>query len=165
MTIFQICAVRQHSKAREIFATYDIESIDKANANKAVPDLIREDNLFKPFKEASSYVCGLVTEVYSVPVQLRVSHIQNFRGFLERKAVLLIRSVERLGDKKANTDTLNSAILKRIKTDILRLGNEADFALILAIAEGISPGIGVSIFGTIQEDLEKRFNDLWGMNI
>lgn len=100
-------------------------------------------------------------EVFKIPVQVRISHIQHFRRFLDRKAVVLIRAAK--ADLKLKKPNMTSTMLKSLKSDILRITNETDFALILSIAERISPGVGVTVYGTMQEDLEKRFNDLWGL--
>lgn len=48
MTILQLIAVRQHAKAREMYASYQLESLDKGSAT--LPDLLKVDNLFKHFK-------------------------------------------------------------------------------------------------------------------
>lgn len=97
-----------------------------------------------------------------IPKEVRISHIQHFRRFLERKAVLLIRVAK--SDCKINQKpNMSSPMLKTLKHEILRVTNEMDFILILSIAERVTPGIGVVVFGTIQEELEKRFSDLWGL--
>jgi len=163
--IYQLCAIRQHAKARETYRANEIESINKSG--KVIPDtMLKEENLFKQFKEPSMMVHSFLNEVFCIPVPLRISHIQHFRRFLERKAVVLIRAVERMNEekRKTNAENLSTNELRRIKTDILRLSNDSDLTLILAIAEGIFPGITVSIYGNLQQVVEKRFNDLWGLN-
>lgn len=104
----------------------------------------------------------LLNEVFSIPTPIRAAYVRNFRRFLERKAVLLIHAAEKLSDDKKKP--LTSSSLKRLKTEILRMQSDTDFSLLLAIADRLSPGIALSIYGTIQEDLEKRFNDLWGLS-
>merc|ERR1711974_195415 len=58
MTIFQICAIRQHAKAREMFASHEIDSIEKGS-HRSISDFLKEDNLFKLFKEPAYLVCTL----------------------------------------------------------------------------------------------------------
>lgn len=149
-------SVKHHSKAREMYKASCIESVDQF---KPLPDLLKEEFLFKPQKETSSFVQTLLTELTPLPSSLRVPLILHFRRLLERKSVVLIRCAECTDD---NASTRSGPLKKRVK-DILH-ANEADFAIIITIAEQISPGISVLVYGTIQDDLEKRFNDLWGVN-
>lgn len=84
--------------------------------------------------------------------------MRNFRRFLEKKAVLLIQSVAKFLENERKP----FLPIKKVKYEILRVSNDVDFALILSVAEKLSPGTTFHVYGTQQEDLEKRFNDLWG---
>ena len=153
-------SVRQHHKAREMFKKYEIDIVDQP---KPIPDLLKEESLYKPVKEISHLVHTLLQEVLLIPPAFRTSYVQNFRLFLEKKSVVLIRCVACTADEKKRNN-IPAALLKKIRVDVLRAPTDADFALLLSIAERISPGISVSVFGIAQDDLEKRFNDLWGVS-
>ena len=153
-------SVRQHVKAREMFKKYEIDLVEQP---KPLPDLLKEESLYKAVKEPSPFVTALLQELLHIPETFRVSYVQNFRNQLEKKALVLIRCVASVADERRRSN-IPAAVLKRIRVDVLRTSSDADFALLLAVAERISPGVGVSIFGVAQDDLEKRFNDLWGIN-
>lgn len=147
--------VKHHSKARDVLNQFYIESTEKSQ--DSLPDLLKEEFLFKSMKETSPFVNTLFNEISPLPSPLRVPIILHFRKFLERRSIVLIRFAEAPDD----TSGPRSGLKKRVK-DLFN-ANEVDFAIILALAESISPGVSVKVYGTTQDELEKRFNDLWGV--
>jgi len=114
------------------------------------------EGLFRPLRGVSPMVSKMLVEVLRLPHSLREGYIAQMMRLLIRKAVVLIKYVEA---ELAHTNTLGDGVVKKIRTD-LSLTNEADFAVLLGLAEKLKPGVYVTLAGdptTIEEVLDVLF--------
>jgi hypothetical protein len=116
------------------------------------------DGLFRLLKAGPSLlVTRILTEVCRLQQQeLREGYIAQAMRLLMRKAVVLIKYVDA---ELAEATTLGEGVVKRIRTD-LSIPHDADFDVLLAIAEKLRPGSYVTLAGD-PTTIEEKFIELF----
>jgi len=117
-----------------------------------------QDGLFRVVKSAAPCIEKMLQEVFSLPNALREAYIAHSIRLLIRKAVLLIKYVE-AELERAQCANLEASIVKKIRID-LDISSEADFSVLLGIAEKLSPGIYVALAGD-PASIEEKFVELF----
>jgi len=133
--------------------------IDKLLTLKTKENLwTTQDGLFRTVKTCAPCVENMLIEALRLPASVREGYIVQSMRMLVRKAVVLIKYVE-AGLEKAMSPYLEASIVKKIRVD-LDISSEADFTVLLGIAEKLSPGMYVALAGD-PASIEAKFVELF----
>jgi len=156
MTIKQTHPFHEYAVLRREFLNMEIE---KLVSMKSKDNLwTTQDGLFHPIKASAACVEKLLTETFRLPMELREGFIVQYLRLLSRRAVVMIKYVE-AELEKAKSPNLEASIVKKIRSD-LDLTAESDFAVLLGIAEKLSPGMYVALAGD-PASIEAKFVELF----
>eukprot|EP01121_Diplochlamys_sp_Union-15-3_P015612 TRINITY_DN5203_c0_g1_i1.p1 TRINITY_DN5203_c0_g1~~TRINITY_DN5203_c0_g1_i1.p1 ORF type:complete len:318 (-),score=52.49 TRINITY_DN5203_c0_g1_i1:50-1003(-) len=120
-----------------------------------------QEGFFRPVKHAAGCIIKIINEVFRLPEDLREGYIVQSMRLLSRKAVVLIKYVEAFmaqPEEGTRPDVLDPGIIKKIRQDLDL--SEADFTVLLGLAEKMSPGIYVTLVGDPGK-IERKFIELF----
>ena len=100
---------------------------------------------------------NMLIELFRLPHFLREGYLYHFLRLLDRRAVVMIKYADTKLDHSA--DILESSALKKMRQD-LELTSDADFFLLLGVAERLSPGIYFALAGD-PATIEEKFIELF----
>jgi len=155
-TVKQTHPFHEYSVLRKEFICLDVDRLVGQAPPQEQNMWSARDGLFRPLKSYSPLVNRMLVEVFRLPHGLREGYITQAMRLLTRKAVVLIKYVEA---ELAHSNTLGEGVVKRIRVD-LALTSEADFSVLLGIAEKLKPGIYVALAGD-PTTIEEKFIELF----
>jgi len=117
-----------------------------------------QEGLFRIVKASAPVIDKILLDVFSLPTSLREEYIAESMRLLTRKAALLIKYVE-AELEKGQCANLEASIVKKIRFD-LDIASEADFSVLLGIAEKLEPGIYIALAGD-PASIEEKFVELF----
>jgi C9orf72-like protein family len=125
-----------------------------------------EDNLFssshegllRPVKLAAPLVIDMVQSLIVLPLSLREGFIVEFKASLAHRAAILIAYTER-ERMRSDGGILDVSTIRRVRAD-LNLDSNADFAMLLSVADRFQPGIYSVMAGDLQA-IEAKFSELF----
>jgi len=157
MTVRQTHPFHEYSVLRREYLNMELE---KLVSTKSRDNLwAAQDGLFRPVKAGAPCVDFLIVETFRLPHCLREAYINQSMKLLLRKASVLIKYVEAELEHVSPLTNLEASVVKKIRAD-LDLNNDADFTVLLGIAEKVSPGIYVALAGD-PASIEAKFVELF----
>jgi len=158
LTVLQTHPFHEYCVLRKEFMKMEMEKILTSKHKENL--WTAQDTLFRQVKSIAPCIEKLVIEVYRLPHSLREGYIAQSMRLLIRKAVILIKYVEAEVDvQRSNLGTLEASVVRKIRQD-LDLTSDSDFAVLLGIAEKLSPGIYVALAGD-PASIQQKFVELF----
>ena len=102
------------------------------------------------------FATELLKRTFELPLSLRSGFVSQQYRMLKKRAVALISFVEY---ETKHNDILEAQRLMEIKQDIGCENSEADFTILLAIAEKLKPGMYQCVAGNLFRRIYDLFNN------
>jgi len=115
-----------------------------------------QEGLFRVVKESAQCIQHIIVEMYKLPHALRETYLVQSLRVLTRKAVVLIKYVQ---VELYKAKIIPTSTIKKLRTD-LQLTVDGDYAVLLGLAEKLSPGIYADLAGD-PASIEERFIELF----
>jgi len=144
-TVEQTTPLNEHGSSRQKMIKVELELLLQGQHDM----LHNELNLFtEDFGEISIMIHQFISELFAIPnkCSIRRNHINNFLILIRQKASSLLTYVESKSDFGKNSFNESQAL--QLRQD-LSLTSEADFRIILAMAEKLRPQIALFLVGEL----------------
>jgi len=115
-----------------------------------------QEGLFRVVKDSAQCIQHIIVEMYKLPHALRETYLVQSLRVLTRKAVVLIKYVQA---ELYKAKIIPTSTIKKLRTD-LQLTLDGDYAVLLGLAEKLSPGIYADLAGD-PASIEERFIELF----
>jgi hypothetical protein len=117
-----------------------------------------DSSLFRQLKESAPCVEQMLLEAFRLPPALREGYIAQWIRVIARRAITLIKYAE-AETRRREVSVLEVGTIQSIRDD-LKLSADADFLVVLGVAEKLSPGIYLILAGDPLL-MEERFMELF----